>query len=89
MRASPDGVPVFEPITPPTDTEIRKLVRSLAARIARVLRRHDRETDLEPDPLTACYATAVQGRLAFGEHAGAHAPRIGDARAHHAQARDG
>ena len=66
MRASPDGVPVFEPITPPTDTEIRELVCSLAARIARVLRKQNRQTDLDSDPLTVCYTTVVQGQLANG-----------------------
>jgi len=68
-------------VAPLTDAEVAELSRVLHDRILRWLRKQGRlpETeadDCEPDsPLAACYSAAVQGRIAFGDKAGAWVPR--------------
>jgi len=73
----------FHAAPPLTDAEVAELTRVLHHRILRWLRKQGRLPETEADDcehdsqLATCYSAAVQGRIAFGENAGAWVPRVG------------
>ncbi|MFQ5505664.1 MAG: hypothetical protein ACE5F1_12840 [Planctomycetota bacterium] len=79
------GEPRLHTVRPLRDEDVARLTKALRHRILRFLRRKGRlsgEDEPEPVPeneplLAACYAAAVQGRVALGVSAGRPVTRIG------------
>ncbi|MBK8976552.1 MAG: transposase [Planctomycetes bacterium] len=76
----------FHPLPAPTDEQLARVTARIVRRVLALLRdpgflRDDggsRQLDDERSALDACQAAAVQGRMAFGEHAGRAVPRWRD-----------
>jgi hypothetical protein len=74
----------FHDVEPPTDDDIAHLVKILRDRVVRLLAKRGKlphegdDTGLEqPSLLEGLAAASVQGKIAFGPHQGAFAPRLG------------
>jgi hypothetical protein len=78
----------FRPLPPPDDDEVKRVTRSVARGIARLLQRRGLDRDAGPDEidpisrdeplLAALYSASIRGRIATGPRAGQAVLRFGD-----------
>jgi putative transposase len=84
-----EGTLDFRPLPPPTDDEVGVVVKRIAARVQRLLKRRGLDpgdADLvradpvveESPALAGISSASIQGRIAFGPRAGARVWRVGD-----------